>query len=122
MRATGTDDGLPEPAASIDCGVRGDASDSAKKARQKCRQSERESARHGAASRTVASATATPSGARKSLTDAEKGDAARQSAACARKATGGTRTLNLRFTKPLLCQLSYGGELSNLLFVNELPI
>ena len=29
-----------------------------------------------------------------------------------RKATGGTRTLNLRFTKPLLCQLSYGGEIS----------
>ncbi len=24
-------------------------------------------------------------------------------------ATGGTRTRNLRFTKPLLCQLSYGG-------------
>ncbi len=25
-------------------------------------------------------------------------------------ATGGIRTLNLRFTKPLLCQLSYGGD------------
>ncbi len=26
------------------------------------------------------------------------------------KATGGTRTHNLRFTKPPLCQLSYGGD------------
>ena len=29
-----------------------------------------------------------------------------------RKASGGTRTHNLRFTKPLLCQLSYTGEMS----------
>ncbi len=29
-----------------------------------------------------------------------------------RKASGGTRTHNLRFTKPLLCQLSYTGNLS----------
>ena len=28
------------------------------------------------------------------------------------KATGGTRTHDLRFTKPLLCQLSYGGKIS----------
>jgi hypothetical protein len=27
-----------------------------------------------------------------------------------KKASGGTRTRNLRFTKPLLCQLSYAGE------------
>ncbi len=29
-----------------------------------------------------------------------------------RKASGGTRTHNLRFTKPLLCQLSYTGEMA----------
>ena len=29
-----------------------------------------------------------------------------------RKASGGTRTHNLRFTKPLLCQLSYTGKMS----------
>ncbi len=27
------------------------------------------------------------------------------------KATGRIRTVDLRFTKPLLCQLSYGGEI-----------
>jgi hypothetical protein len=29
------------------------------------------------------------------------------------KASGGTRTHNLRFTKPLLCQLSYTGDKTN---------
>jgi hypothetical protein len=40
---------------------------------------------------------------------AEKSDNSRNNTGYDDKATERTRTVDLRFTKPLLCQLSYGG-------------
>ena len=111
MRATGTDHGRAEQAEqSPAVATVALANSDAGSALQKCRQSERETPPAGATGRIAASAAAVPSTARKSLSHAEKGVAARAGAASGEKATGGTRTRNLRFTKPLLCQLSYGGK------------
>jgi len=110
MRATGTDHGRPEHADENAAASAAESADSAdRSALQKCRQSERETPRTGAASRTAASAAPAQSDARNSLAHAEKREQGRRRAAGCETATGGTRTRNLRFTKPLLCQLSYGG-------------
>ncbi len=110
MRATGTDHGRAEHADQQPAASAAESADSANRsALQRCRQKERETPRTGAASRNVASATGAPADARNSLTHAEKREHGRRRAAGCEKATAGTRTPNLRFTKPLLCQLSYGG-------------
>ncbi len=49
-------------------------------------------------------------GARKSLRPADLCNEAQSNATCRDKATERTRTVDLRFTKPLLYQLSYGGK------------
>ncbi len=103
MRATGTDHTQPLPAGS---------EDAQQQRVQKCRQNEREGQRPGAASRIVASAAGMPTGAHKPLSHAEKREIVRGHTTCGGTATGRIRTGDLRFTKPLLCQLSYGGKLS----------
>jgi len=111
MRATGTDDGWAANVAPASATGVGDVGGSdARGALQKCRQSERETPRTGAASRIVAGAAAMASDARNSLVHAKICDGAPQSAASCEKATGRIRTDDLRFTKPLLCRLSYGGN------------
>lgn len=110
MRVTGTDHGRPEHADENVAASAAESADSAhRSALQKCRQLERETPRTGAVSRAVASATGAPADARNSLAHAEKREQTRRSAAECGIATAGTRTPNLRFTKPLLCRLSYGG-------------
>ena len=95
MRATGTDDARAEPPTDP---------------RLKPRQLERESVRPGATSCDDGSLAARSGNDRKVLPVAEKRDSARRDATGNKKATDRTRTENLRFTKPLLCQLSYGGR------------
>ena len=84
-----------------------------RKCRLICRQSERDSARTNATEHTSVTATAAPTPARKSLPHADKRDPPRDNATDDEEATARTRTGNLRFTKPLLCQLSYGGNSVN---------
>ena len=69
----------------------------------------RETAQPGAAGRGDLTAEPIPSDARKALACAEQDNAARPGAASCGIATGETRTPNLRFTKPPLFRLSYGG-------------
>jgi len=96
LRATGTVDAQPE------------------KAQQYAQQRARETAHSRARLCEVDAATMTPKEARKSLTAARLGDGVRARAAGSEKAADRTRTDDLRFTKPLLYRLSYGGKvLSN---------
>jgi len=97
MRATGTDDGRV-------------SSFGPEEARQQCGQFKRESERPAAASRVVVSAASSPGGARNSLSHAGINDSARNKTRWGKTATDRIRTGDLRFTKPLLCQLSYGGK------------
>jgi len=73
-------------------------------------QLEREIARSGATPRDVPNVDAAPDAARNPFSQAEKRDGMRDHATCGDKATGRSRTGNLRFTKPLLCLLSYSGN------------
>ena len=95
VRATGTDGVVAAPAPET-------AQHQAQHTRSSQRHPVAPNGTLSGASRTVASAAQPPSAqGEKRVSATEQG-----------KATGGTRTLNLRFTKPLLCQLSYGGEIS----------
>ena len=110
IRATGTDHGRAADAAKSAMATYEPADCDDRSALQECRQKERETTRTGAASRIMASAQAVRSDTRNSLSHAEIREQGRRSAIGRDKATGRTRTVDLRFTKPLLCQLSYGGD------------
>ena len=95
MRATGTDNSRTEAPTDP---------------RLKPRQLEREAVRTGASRRGEGDGNRHCADDRNPLPIANIGDTVRSNAMGNSKATERTRTVDLRFTKPLLCQLSYGGN------------